>query len=90
MLFFWRILAASVANERMESMEPVSQVRIWVEGDEHFWRSVRSVDEERTQARIVLSSERESWRTNSRPRPRFAPGFLGQEFLLYGERGGYC
>lgn len=72
-----RNVVASVAKAWMESMEPVSQVRIWVEGVETFSSSVRSVDDERTQARMVLSSERESWRTNSRPRPRFAPGFLG-------------
>lgn len=37
-------------------------------------RSVRSAEEERTQAMMVFVSDCESWRTNSRPRPRLAPG----------------
>jgi hypothetical protein len=69
-----RALLASETKERMESREPVSQVRIFVDEDATFLRSLRSEDEVRTQARMVLDSSRDSWRTNSRPRPRLAPG----------------
>ena len=68
-----RALPASATKERMEAWEPVSQVRICVEGEATFLRSVRSAEEERTQARMVFLSDWESWRTNSRPRPRLAP-----------------
>lgn len=71
-----RALLASVANERMDSMSPVSQMRICVDEDAAFFRSVRSEDEERTHARIVVVSSSESWRTNSRPSPRLAPDRL--------------
>ena len=70
----WRALPASAAKARMESREPVSQVRMWVEGEAMVLRSERSTEEERTVARMVLSFDWESWRTNSRPRPRLAPG----------------
>lgn len=73
-----RALPASLTNERMESRSPVSQVRIWVDDEATFLRSPRLEDEERTQARILLDSSSDSWRTNSRPRPRLAPGRLLQ------------
>lgn len=83
-----RALAAEVTKERMESWEPVSQVRIWVEGEATDLRSVRSTEEERTVARMVLSSDWESWRMNSRPRPRLAPGFCVS--VLREALGWYC
>jgi hypothetical protein len=55
-----RTLPASVANERIASMLPVSQVRIRVDEEAAFFRSVRSEDEERTQARMVFDSSRAS------------------------------
>lgn len=73
-----RALPASLTKERMESRSPVSHVRMWVDEDATFLRSPRSEDEERTQARILLDSSSDSWRTNSSPRPRLAPGQLLQ------------
>ena len=49
-----------MANERIDSMSPVSQVRICVDEEAAFFRSARSEDDERTQARIVFDSLRES------------------------------
>jgi hypothetical protein len=77
-----RALLASETKERMESREPVSQVRILVVGEATFLRSPKSADEVRTHARMVLDSSRESWRTNSRPRPRLAPGGLMRTLRL--------
>lgn len=74
-----RASPASSTKERMESRDPVSHVRYWVDEDAAFLRSPRSEDEERTQARILLESSIDSCRTNSRPSPRLAPGQLVQK-----------
>lgn len=36
-------------------------------------RALRSRDRDRVAAKMVLEESALSWRTNSRPRPRFAP-----------------
>lgn len=62
-------------NSVMESWEPVSHSRMWIAAplDLRDSRAPRSRDTERVAARIVFEESELSWRTNSRPRPRFAP-----------------
>src|SRR5436309_476292 len=59
----------------MESRDAVSHSRMWIvwESEARACRSVRSPLSERTPAMMVLKSVAESCRTNSRPKPRFAP-----------------
>lgn len=54
----------------IEAWLEVSRCRTWIFGDEGREIAVEGL---RTQARILLEGFRESWCTNSRPRPRFAP-----------------
>ena len=61
----------------MEEREEVSHSRTWMEELDlaMAWRSSLAPEEkERVQARTVLDLLEEIWRTNSRPRPRLAPG----------------
>lgn len=68
-----RVLEASLAKDWMEVRSPVSQCRMWVDLEEALCRSIRSLEGERTQARMVLEVSRASCRTNSRPMPLLAP-----------------
>jgi len=72
-----RVVDTEVKHWWMEGMELVSHLVMWIDG---WWiarvdREARSVLWcERTHAKIVVGGMvEESWRTKSRPRPRFAP-----------------
>jgi len=67
----------------IESWEPVSHSRIWRVAplDLRDSRAPRSRDRDRVAARMVLEESVLSWRTNSRPSPRFAPVIIKDGIL---------
>jgi hypothetical protein len=69
-----RISETRDCTDEREELEDASTSMMWM----FLWllraeRSEWSVDVLRMPAMMVLSVEEASWRTNSRPRPRFAP-----------------